>query len=58
MRGERFLPGSLERLQAKVKREMLFGHNTNVTVSGTAYHVQTEDRGISHALIDTTVYFR
>jgi hypothetical protein len=37
---------------------MLFGHNTNVTVSGTAYHVQTEDRGVSHALIDTTVYFR
>jgi hypothetical protein len=37
---------------------MLFGHNTNVTVGGTAYHIQTEDRGVSHALIDTTVYFR
>ncbi len=36
---------------------MLFGHNTDVTISGTAYHIQTEDRGTSHALIDTTVYF-
>ena len=58
MRGERFPPGSLGPVQAKVKKEMLFGHNTNVTVSGVAYHVQTEDRGVSHALIDTTVYFR
>jgi hypothetical protein len=37
---------------------MLFGHNSNVEVSGTAYHVQTEDRGDTNALIDTTVYFR
>ena len=37
---------------------MIFGHNTNVTVTGTVYHVQTEDRGVAHALIDTTVYFR
>ena len=38
--------------------KMVFGHNTNVTVDGTVYHVQTEDHGIAHALIDTTVYCR
>jgi len=37
---------------------MVFGHNTNVTVDGTLYHVQTEDHGVVHALIDTTVYCR
>jgi hypothetical protein len=37
---------------------MLFGHNTNITIADTVYHVQTEDRGISNALIDTTVYCR
>lgn len=37
---------------------MLFGHNTNVKVGVTTFHVQTEDRGITNALIDTTVYFR
>jgi hypothetical protein len=37
---------------------MLFGHNSNVTAGDTTYHVQTEDRGASNALIDTTVYFR
>ena len=37
---------------------MIFGHNTNVTVDGTVYHVQTEDHGVAHALIDTTVYCR
>src|ERR1700730_689013 len=37
---------------------MLFGHNTNVTVGGQVIHVQTEDRGIAHALIDTTVHYR
>jgi hypothetical protein len=36
---------------------MQFGHNTNVTVAGTTFHVQTEDRGTAHALIDTTIYF-
>jgi hypothetical protein len=36
---------------------MLFGHNTNVKVGDTTYHVQTEDRGTTNALIDTTVYF-
>src|SRR5215467_8349447 len=37
---------------------MAFGHNSNVTVAGTTYHVQTEERGAAQALIDTTVYFR
>jgi hypothetical protein len=37
---------------------MLFGYNTNVKAGDTTYHVQTEDRGVAHALIDTTVYFR
>jgi hypothetical protein len=37
---------------------MLFGHNSNVTVAGTTFHVQTEEGGPVHALIDTTVYFR
>ena len=36
---------------------MLFGHNSNVQTGGTSYHVQTEDRGTTNALIDTTVYF-
>jgi hypothetical protein len=38
-------------------RRMVFGHNTNVTLGTIIYHVQTEDRGASHALIDTTVYY-
>jgi hypothetical protein len=37
---------------------MLFGHNTNVKVGETTFHVQTEDRGTTNALIDTTVYFQ
>jgi hypothetical protein len=37
---------------------MLFGHNTNVTVDGTVFHVQTEDRGITSAVLDTTVHCR
>ena len=37
---------------------MLFGHNTNVTVDGTVLHVQTEDRGVNSAVIDTTVHCR
>jgi hypothetical protein len=36
--------------------QMLFGHNSNVKVGETIYHVQTEDRGTSHAVIDTMVY--
>jgi hypothetical protein len=35
---------------------MIFGHNTNVSVGAHKYHVQTEDAGVSSALIDTTVY--
>jgi hypothetical protein len=35
---------------------MLFGHNSNVKVGDMLYHVQTEDRGTSHAVIDTMVY--
>jgi hypothetical protein len=37
---------------------MLFGHNSNVKAGETTLHVQTEDRGTAHALIDTTVYFK
>jgi hypothetical protein len=36
---------------------MLFGHNSNVTVGADVVHVQTEDRGIGHAFIDTTVHW-
>ena len=35
---------------------MLFGHNTDVTVGDKQYHVQTEDRGTGHAVLDTLVY--
>lgn len=37
---------------------MLFGHNTDVHFEGTMLHVQTEDRGAAHALIDTSVYHK
>jgi hypothetical protein len=37
---------------------MVFGHNTNTKIGNVTFHVQTEDRGESHALIDTTVYYR
>jgi hypothetical protein len=37
---------------------MVFGHNTNIKLGNVTYHVQTENRGASLALIDTTVYFR
>jgi hypothetical protein len=37
---------------------MVFGHNTNITIETITYHVQTEDRGETHALIDTTVYYQ
>lgn len=39
-------------------RMMVFGHNSNVTIGAHTFHVQTEDRGANHALIDTTVYFQ
>ena len=37
---------------------MIFGHNTDVNLHGTVYHVQTEDRGSQNALLETTVYCR
>lgn len=37
---------------------MLFGHNTDVHFGDTVLHVQTEDRGTAHALIDTAVYHK
>ena len=37
---------------------MLFGHNTNITITGAVFHVQTEDRGPSHAQLETTVHCR
>jgi hypothetical protein len=36
---------------------MVFGHNSNLTMGAVKFHVQTEDRGEAHALIDTTVYY-
>jgi len=47
------------RLAGSVKSadsHMLFGHNSNVKIGEMLYHVQTEDRGTSHAVIDTMVY--
>jgi hypothetical protein len=35
---------------------MLFGHNTDVKLGDTVYHVQTEDRGTATGLIETTVH--
>jgi hypothetical protein len=37
---------------------MQFGRNTNVTIGPATLHVQTEDRGVTSALLDTTVYFQ
>jgi hypothetical protein len=37
---------------------MVFGHNSNIKFGANIFHVQTEDRGESHALIDTTVYYQ
>lgn len=37
---------------------MVFGHNTNIKSGAHTFHVQTEDRGESYALIDTTVYYQ
>jgi hypothetical protein len=35
---------------------MSSGFNTDVRVAGYVFHVQTEDRGPNHPVIDTTVY--
>ena len=37
---------------------MVFGHNSNLKIGALMLHVQTEDRGVAHGLIDTTVYYR
>jgi|SRR5579859_18254 len=37
---------------------MVFGHNSNLKFGSATLHVQTEDRGGTHALIDTTVYYQ
>jgi hypothetical protein len=39
-------------------KRMLSGHNTNVTIAGAVFHVQTEDRGVTHSQLDTTVHCR
>src|SRR5215475_1711726 len=36
---------------------MVFGHNSNLKLGNITLHVQTEDRGEAHALLDTTVYY-
>jgi len=36
---------------------MVFGHNSNLKLGAVTLHVQTEDRGVAHGLIDTTVYY-
>ena len=58
MRPEASCEASLIPAQAVANTGMLLGHNSNVKAGGTTYHVQTEDRGATNALIDTTVYFR
>jgi hypothetical protein len=37
---------------------MVFGHNSNVAIGSDTVHVQTEDRGLSRAIIDTTVHWK
>jgi hypothetical protein len=37
---------------------MVFGHNSNLNIGNVTFHVQTEDRGVAHALLDTTVYYQ
>jgi hypothetical protein len=37
---------------------LIFGYNSNVTIGADTVHVQTEDRGISSALVDTTVHWK
>jgi len=37
---------------------MVFGHNSNIVIGTDTVHVQTEDRGSSSALIDTTVHWK
>jgi hypothetical protein len=58
MRPKASSEASLIPAQAVANTRMLFGHNSNVKAGDTTFHVQTEDRGTTNALIDTTVYFR
>jgi hypothetical protein len=37
---------------------VIFGFNTDIKVRGAVYHIQTEDRGPSNPVIDTTIYAR
>jgi hypothetical protein len=37
---------------------MVFGHNSNVVIGPDTVHVQTEDRGVAHPVIDTTVHWK
>src|SRR6516164_1562401 len=41
---------------ARAAESMVFGHNSNLKIGALMLHVQTEDRGVAHGLIDTTVY--
>lgn len=43
--------------QGRAEDKMVFGHNTNLKVGNITLHIQTEDRGEPHSLIDTTVYY-
>jgi len=38
--------------------DLIFGHNSNVSLGADTVHVQTEDRGIACAVIDTTVHWK
>ena len=46
-----------ERQTGSERQVMVFGHNTNLKFGVFTFHIQTEDRGEPHALIDTTVYY-
>jgi hypothetical protein len=37
---------------------MVFGHNSNIKFGANTLHVQTEDRGGTNCMIDTTVYYQ
>lgn len=39
-------------------RRMVFGHNSNVVIGADTVHVQTEERGAAHPVIDTTVHWK
>src|ERR1700674_3664038 len=57
MRRQNILRAPFKLPRAGANFSMLFGHNTNLSVGGSAYHVQTEDRGAENALLDTTVFY-